>query len=268
MKTAQCAIGSKCKSFQSRGHCYNKKSERVGNSASTQLVGSCHDKKSERAGCIASTQQDSTFQLIVGFKADSDFSDIRSQIFLHFKADSTFSRSLSATLQQLNKMCSTFQMVACEHQCPKFDPFVSCWDLHQCNGTCNAFRMIAYLEFNRFPHNSVEADSDFRDLQCQLFNKIISDSVLFNKDSKLIVVSSFPTNFSNTFTKLIVTSMLGRSNQSLPNDDFQLVVKLIVDSSSEGAQISKLIVNYILIPSSEGARRAALKLIVDFVVHH
>ena len=47
MKTAQRAICSKCKSFQSRGHCYDKKSERVGNSASTQLVGSCHDKKSE-----------------------------------------------------------------------------------------------------------------------------------------------------------------------------------------------------------------------------
>ena len=44
--------------------------------------------------------------------------------------------------------------------------------------------------------------------------------------------------------------------------------RLIVHSSSEGAQISKLIVNYILIPSSEGAQRAALKLIVDFVVHH
>ena len=68
MKTAQRAISSKCKSFQSRGHCYDKKSERVGNSASTQLVGSCHDEKSERAGCIASTQKDSTFQLIVGFK--------------------------------------------------------------------------------------------------------------------------------------------------------------------------------------------------------
>jgi len=47
---------------------HDKKSERVGNRTSTQLVGSCHDKKSERAGCIASTQQDSTFQLIVGFK--------------------------------------------------------------------------------------------------------------------------------------------------------------------------------------------------------
>jgi len=44
--------------------------------------------------------------------------------------------------------------------------------------------------------------------------------------------------------------------------------RLIVDSSSEGAQISKLIVDYILIPSSEGAQRAASKLIVDFVVHH
>ena len=147
--------------------------------------------------------------MIVGFKADSDFSDIRSQIFLHFEADSTFSRSLSATLQQLNKMCSTFRMVACEHQCLKFDPFSSCWDLHQCNGTCNVFRMIAYLEFNQFPQNSVEADLDFRDLQRQLFNNIISDSVLFNKDSKFIVVSSFPTHFSDTFTKLIVTSMFG-----------------------------------------------------------
>jgi len=44
--------------------------------------------------------------------------------------------------------------------------------------------------------------------------------------------------------------------------------RLIVDSSSEGAHISKLIVDYILIPSSEGAQRAASKLIVDFVVHH
>jgi len=58
MKTAQRAISSKCKSFQSRGHCYDKKSERVGNSASTQLVGSCHDEKSERAGCIASIWKD------------------------------------------------------------------------------------------------------------------------------------------------------------------------------------------------------------------
>jgi hypothetical protein len=44
--------------------------------------------------------------------------------------------------------------------------------------------------------------------------------------------------------------------------------RLIVHSSSEGAQISKLIVDYILIPSSAGARRAASMLIVDFFVHH
>jgi hypothetical protein len=48
MKTAQRAIGSKCKNIQSRGHCYDKKSERVGNSASTQFVGFCHDNKSEQ----------------------------------------------------------------------------------------------------------------------------------------------------------------------------------------------------------------------------
>jgi hypothetical protein len=34
-------------------------------------------------------------------------------------------------------------------------------------------------------------------------------------------------NFSDTFTELIVTSMFKRSNQSILNDNFQLVVKLI-----------------------------------------
>jgi hypothetical protein len=41
---------------------------------------------------------------------------------------------------------------------------------------------------------------------------------------------------------------------------------LIFDSSSEGAQISKLIVAYILNPSSKGARRAASKLIVESTI--
>jgi hypothetical protein len=54
--------------------------------------------------------------VIVGFKADLDFSDIRSQIFVHFEADSNFSQYLSATIRQLNKMCSTFEMVATEHK--------------------------------------------------------------------------------------------------------------------------------------------------------
>jgi hypothetical protein len=59
---------------------------------------------------------------------------------------------------------------------------------------------------------------------------------LFNDDSKFIVVSSLPTNCSDTFTKLIVTSMFGQSNQSLLNDDFQLFVKLIPILTSEGAR--------------------------------
>ncbi len=42
--------------------------------------------------------------------------------------------------------------------------------------------------------------------------------------------------------------------------------RLIVDSSSEGAQIFKLIVSYISITSSEGARRAASKLIVESTI--
>jgi len=67
---------------------------------------------------------------------------------------------------------------------------------------------------------------------------------LFNYDSKFIVVSNLPTNCSDTFTKMIVTSMFGQSNQSLLSDDFQLVVKLIPILTSEGARApsSKLIV--------------------------
>jgi hypothetical protein len=49
MKTAQSAIGSMCKSFQSCGPGHNKKSEQVGNSASPQpqgyafiLIPTCH----------------------------------------------------------------------------------------------------------------------------------------------------------------------------------------------------------------------------------
>jgi hypothetical protein len=52
MKTAQRAIGSMCKSFQSCGPCHDKNSEQVGNSASTQLVGFCHDNKSEQVTFI------------------------------------------------------------------------------------------------------------------------------------------------------------------------------------------------------------------------
>jgi hypothetical protein len=67
--------------------------------------------------------------VIVEFKANLDFSDIWSQIFVHFEADSNFSRYLSATLQQLSKMCSAFQMVATEHK-----PI--------CNSNSSTFRFI------------------------------------------------------------------------------------------------------------------------------
>ena len=53
-------------------------------------------------------------------------------------------------------------------------PLVS--SIHQCIGTCNTFRMIAYLDFNRFPQNSIEADLVFSDFQCQLFINIEADS--------------------------------------------------------------------------------------------
>jgi hypothetical protein len=129
-------------------------------------------------------------------------------------------------------------MVACEHQC--------------LNGKCNAFQMIAYLDFNQFPQNSVEA------LQRQLFNNIILDSVFsyfqrqvfinikantctllvcapvtstnqFNQDKsyatfKLVVASvsnnnvlSFNDKSSSTF-KLVVVSVINKFSNGLTND--------------------------------------------------
>jgi len=89
--------------------------------------------------------------------------------------------------------CSAFRMVACEHQCLKFDPFISCWNHHQRNETCNAFRMIAHLDFNQFPQNSVKADSDFRDLQCQLLYNTKHLHENTNDDNARALSTTFPT---------------------------------------------------------------------------
>jgi hypothetical protein len=104
------------------------------------------------------------------------------------------------------------------------------------------------VEFNVIPHSEGECNASiiFGDKATPLKSdgaQSVPNSI-FNNDSKFIVVSSFPTNFSDTFTKLIVTSMFGRSNQSLLNDNFHLVVKLIPILTSEGARApsSKLIV--------------------------
>jgi hypothetical protein len=70
-------------------------------------------------------------------------------------------------------------------------PLVS--SIHQCIGTCNAFRMIAYLDFNRFPQNSVEADSDFRDLQRQLFYNEKHRHENTNDDNAKALSTNIPT---------------------------------------------------------------------------
>jgi hypothetical protein len=95
------------------------------------------------------------------------------------------------------------------------------------------------VEFNVFPHSEGECNAliIFGDKAAPLKSDGAQSAPnsLFNDNSKFIVGSSFPTNFSNTFTKMIVTSMFGRSNQSLLNNDFQLVIKSILTLTSEGA---------------------------------
>jgi len=104
------------------------------------------------------------------------------------------------------------------------------------------------VEFDVIPHSEGECNASiiFGDKATPLKSDGAQSAPnsIFNNNSKFIAVSSFPTNFSDTFTKLIVTSMFGRSNQSLLNDDFHLVVKLIPILTSEGARApsSKLIV--------------------------
>jgi hypothetical protein len=63
--------------------------------------------------------------------------------------------------------------------------------------------MIAYLDFNQFPQNSVKADSDFRDLQRQLFNNIILDSVFIDFQCQLFINIKADSNFSQ-FLSLIL----------------------------------------------------------------
>jgi hypothetical protein len=83
------------------------------------------------------------------------------------------------------------------------------------------------VEFNVIPQSEGECNASI----------IFGDKAApLKSDGEFIVVSSFPTNFSDTFTELIVTSLL--------NNDFQLVVKLKPTLNSEGARapLSKLIV--------------------------
>ena len=62
--------------------------------------------------------------------------------------------------------------------------------------------MVAYLDFNQFPQNSVKADSDFGDLQRQLFNNIISDSVFSDFQCHLFINIEADSNFSQLLSTI------------------------------------------------------------------
>jgi hypothetical protein len=63
--------------------------------------------------------------------------------------------------------------------------------------------MIAYLDFNQFPQNSIKVDLDFRDLQRHLFNNIISDLVFSDFQRQLFINIKADSNFSR-FLSLIL----------------------------------------------------------------
>ena len=164
-------------------------------------------------------------------------------------------------------------MVACAHQC--------------FNGKCNAFRMIAYLDFNQFPQNSVKADSDFRDLQRQLFNNIISDSVFSDFQRQLFInikANTFaslvcaPVTSTNQFNrdkssatfKLVVASVPKNNASSFdnkPSSTFQLVVAIKANANlqttrGEAAPQFNVGCLYELIVDSKYPNRSSHQLIV------
>ena len=89
--------------------------------------------------------------------------------------------------------------------------------------------MIAYLDFNRFPQNSIEADSDFRDLQCQLFNNIISDSVFSDFQRQLFINIK-----ANTFALLVRApeTSTNQFNRDKSSSTFKLVVASVSNNNA------------------------------------
>ena len=81
--------------------------------------------------------------------------------------------------------------------------------------------MIAYLDFNRLPQNSLEADSDFRDLQRQL---------LYNEKHR-------HENTNNDNAKALSTTIPTLHNRMTPSLSF----KYIVESISVGARFDPTI---------------------------
>ena len=116
---------------------------------------------------------------------------------------------------KFDETCSAFRMVACEHRC--------------LNRKCNAFRMIVYLDFNWFPQNSIEADSDFRDLQRQLFNNIKSDSVFSDFQRQLFINIK-----ANTFASLVCAPVTSTNqfNQDKSSATFKLVVASVSNNNA------------------------------------
>ncbi len=81
------------------------------------------------------------------------------------------------------------------------------------------------------------------------------------------VLSSTTSSLSSFKASLVTATSTLTSLVNVGHIKIFKLSRLIIDSSSEEAQISKLmIVNYFLIPSSEGACRAASKLIVGSTI--
>jgi hypothetical protein len=118
---------------------------------------------------------------------------------------------------KFDETCSAFRMVACEHQC--------------LNGKCNAFRMIAYLDFNRFPQNNVKA------LQRQLFNNIILDSVFSDFQRQLFINIK-----ANTCTSLVCAPVTSTNqfNRDMPSATFKLVVASVLNNNPYPSMTSLL----------------------------
>ena len=176
---------------------------RVRGIASTQMRGLCHGKKSERAGCIASAQMSSKELLEVNANLQT-MNDFRRGSPSHFNVgrlhELIVGPAWNPTFNRATPSLSFKYIVESISVGARFAPT-----------TFRAFKFIVALltsfadfqlvvEFNVNPHSEGECNASI----------IFGDKAApLKSDGEFIVVSSFQTNFSDTFTELIVTSMFG-----------------------------------------------------------
>jgi len=185
-------------------------------------MGSCHDKKSEQAGCIASTEQDSTFQLIVGFKQYHQSSTRNSRQRRSF-ADNVLINLWQSQMVDKNETSN----------------------LRQCQSFVNKMIVVLFqISARAWPSKTMYCKEaqlvvewSFHNEPSRLINGLVGHSKLTELNGLVI---------HHELIELI-NEFVHHSELNVGHIKFFRLCRMIVGSSSEGAKIVTIF------PSSEGA---------------